>query len=180
LYTFSCKEDIKSQDSDYQLFSFSNTDWKSKKITYILEEISYTAIEVPLQYYILKNGIQETKAVDSVYGTLNKERVLEIEFEHSERKDLLLKDFTQRSYDDAVKYMSFFIEKDFEVITSSGDTIQCSGVNFERNFKVAPFKRLLLYFNNINPDETIKLVYKDNLFGNGIMEFNFQEIPLKL
>ena len=76
--------------------------------------------------------------------------------------------------------MSFSIEKDFKVVTESNDTIKCNGVLFERNFKVAPFKRLLLYFNNIDPNETIKLIYNDELFGNGIMEFEFIEKPLKL
>jgi hypothetical protein len=76
--------------------------------------------------------------------------------------------------------MAFTIEKDFTVVTSSNDTIPCSGVNFERNFKIAPFKRVLLYFNNINPNENLKLIYQDHLFGNGIIKFGLTDVPLKI
>nr|WP_321234629.1 hypothetical protein [uncultured Psychroserpens sp.] len=162
-------------------YSFKQQDWKSNQITQFINDINYTATEVPLKYYLLKN-IDENDLgnVDSIYNANSKERILEIEFQHANKEDLLKEKYTQKSYEDAVKYLSFQIEKDFTLITSSNDTIQCSGAHFERNFKVAPFKRALLYFTNINPNDNIKLIYQDQLFGNGIIKFNFQEIPLKL
>src|SRR5690606_14199103 len=110
----------------------------------------------------------------------NKERIIEVEFQHSNEADLLKEEFTKKTYDNAVKYMAFDIQGDFSVVTSSNDTIKCVGVNFERNFKVAPFKRVLLYFNNIKPNDNIELIYQDKLFGNGILKFNFKETPIKL
>jgi hypothetical protein len=97
-----------------------------------------------------------------------------------DKKDLLLEEFSNRPYEEAVKYLSFQISNDFKIVTSSGDTIKCSGSLFERNFKVAPFKRALLYFDNINPADNIQLLYQDRLFGNGMIKFNFKETPLKL
>ena len=76
--------------------------------------------------------------------------------------------------------MAFNIKKDFTVFTSSNDTMSCAGVHFERNFKVAPFKRVLLYFNDIDPEDNINLIYKDELFGKGVLKFNLSEKPLKL
>ncbi len=179
-FIFSCKKQGISLDNDYKYYSISNVEWKSKKSSQHIDDISYTATEVPIQYYILKNGRKNSKENDSIFLAHSKERIIEIEFEHIESKDLLLKDFTNRSYENSVKYMSFSIKKDFKVVTERNDTIPCDGVHFERNYKITPFKRLLLYFNNINQEENIKLIYNDALFGNGIIEFNFIEQPLKL
>jgi hypothetical protein len=88
--------------------------------------------------------------------------------------------FTNLDYQKAVEYMSFTIQKDFSVITSKNDTIQCSGVMFERNFKIAPYHKLLLFFSGINPNDKIQLVYQDNLFKKGTLKFRFKEPILKL
>jgi hypothetical protein len=177
----SCNPDQKSVETqDYKFFNLQKQGWKSKQISQFINDINYTATEVPLQYYILKNSEDSIEKVDSIYSSNSKERIIEIEFQHAKKSDLLKEEFTQKSYEDAVKYLSFQIEKDFTVITSSNDTITCSGAHFERNFKVAPFKRALLYFNNIDPADHIKLIYQDQLFGNGIIKFNFQETPIKL
>ncbi|GGD08012.1 hypothetical protein [Hyunsoonleella pacifica] len=165
---------------EFKLFNFQQQGWKSKSINHFINNINYTATEVPLQYYLLKSTNSNFKKVDSIYNVNSKERIIELEFQHTNQTDLLLDKYTNKSYDDAVKYIAFTIEKDFTVVTSANDTILCSGVNFERNFKVAPFKRVLLYFNNINPSVNIKLIYQDQLFDNGVVKFNFNEMPLKL
>ena len=174
----------KSSDSnkipEYKFFNLQQQGWKSKRVTQFVNDINYTATEVPIEYYILKNNLDDYAKVDSIYQINAKERVVEIEFQHVNEQDLLLKDYTDKTYEDAVKYMAFTIEKDFTVVTSSNDTIKCSGVNFERNFKLAPFKRVLLYFSNINPEDHIKLIYQDYLFGNGIMKFNLKNSPFKV
>ncbi|NMH85964.1 hypothetical protein [Flavivirga algicola] len=177
----SCNNSGKAKNQPaYKIYSLQQQGWKSKRVTQFVNNINYTATEVPIQYYLLKNNQNNEAVVDSLYQTNIKERIVEIEFQHVNEADLLLKDYTNKTYKDAVKYMAFTIEKDFSIVTSSNDTISCSGVNFERNFKVAPFKRMLLYFNNINPNDHIKLIYQDHLFGNGIIKFNFNETPLKL
>jgi len=165
---------------EYKFFNLQQQGWKSRQITQFVNDINYTATEVPLQYYILKSTKGDYHKTDSISKVNSKERIVELEFQHVNQTDLLLKDYTNKTYEDAVEYMAFSIKKDFTVVTSSNDTIKCSGVNFERNFKVAPFKRLLLYFNNINPNDNIKLIYQDQLFGNGIIKFNLNETPLKL
>ncbi|MBQ0740898.1 hypothetical protein J9332_42155, partial [Aquimarina celericrescens] len=87
----------------------------------------------------LKNeGVNNFEKVDSIYESLKNERVIEVEFQQEKEEDLLKSEYTNLDYESAVKYMSFSIEKDFKVVTQSGDTISCSGVTFERNFKVAP------------------------------------------
>jgi len=178
----SCNKEKNNTENSYdEFYQLEHIGWKSKKINRYINTINYTATEVPIAYYILKDqGDSDLKKVDSIYNTHKRERVLEIEFHHDEEKDLLLNEFTNRSYEDAVKYMAFTITKDFSIVTSSKDTIACAGVQFERNFKVAPFKRALLYFGNINQDDQIQLIYNDELFGNGIIKFKFKETPIKL
>ncbi|MGJ8734792.1 MAG: hypothetical protein ACSHW4_16670 [Cellulophaga sp.] len=177
----SCNKPSKlSNIYEYKLFNFQQQGWKSKRVTHFINDINYTPTEVPIPYYLLKNNQNNDTKVDSLYQENIKERIIEIEFQHANEADLLMEDYTNKPYEDTVKYMAFTIKKDFTVVTSSNDTIPCSGVNFERNFKVAPFKRVLLYFNNINPNDDIKLIYQDHLFGNGILKFNFNQTPLKL
>ncbi len=183
LSILSCSTDKKKEETkvEYKLFNLEKSGWKSKSISHFLSGIEYKATLVPLQYYILKNeGVNNFERVDSIYQSIKNERVIEVEFQQEKEEDLLKSEYTNLDYESAVKYMSFSIEKDFKVVTQSGDTISCSGVTFERNFKVAPFKRLLLHFGNISPAEDIKLIYEDNLFGNGILKFKFTETPIKL
>ena len=181
LFITSCNnKDKDSTNYRDRIYSLSGQGWKSKRITQFINQINYSATEVPLQYYILKDIGEDFKKVDSIYNLNRRERVIEIEFQHTEQKDLLESQFTNRSYEESVKYLAFKLENDFKVVTTSGDTLPCLGLHFERNFKVAPFKRALLYFNNINPNDNIKLIYHDNLFGNGIIKFNFSETPIKL
>lgn len=179
---FSCKKQvIEAEEIETKIYRLANVGWKSKKLNSYINDINYTVTEVPLQYYILNNrGNDDLTVVDSIYKSHEKERVLEIKFHHDEEKDLLQKEFTNKSYTDGVKYMAFAMKKDFKIVTSSQDTINCSGVQFERNFKVAPFKRALLYFGGIDPDDQIQLIYNDELFGNGLIKFKFKETPIKL
>ncbi len=179
----SCQKEKKSSvsETEYKLFNLEQSGWKSKSISHLFSDIEYKATLVPLQYYILKNeGSHNLEKVDSIYESLKNERVIEVEFQHDSKDDLLKGEYTDMDYEASVKYMSFYIEKDFQVVTQKGDSIKCSGVTFERNFKVAPFKRILLHFGNIPENENVKLIYQDNLFGNGLMKFNFKETPIKL
>lgn len=176
---FSCKDSGKNNtESEYKLFNLEQIGWKSRSVLQHFSGISYTATLVPIQYYLLKNG--NSQNIDSLYTIHKTERVIEMEFKNDNKDDLLKSIYTKKDYESSVKYMSFSIENDFAVVTQSGDTIPCSGVNFERNYKIAPFKRLLLHFGNIPEDEKIQLIYNDKLFNNGIIKFKFQEIPIKL
>lgn len=178
---FSCAE--KKEDTDiYTSYKIDEIEWKSKSSIQLLGKYNYQATEVPLQYYLKKNLEAENKnKVDSIFETRKKERVIEMEFSHISGQDLLKPEFnTKKNYTDAVEYLAFSIRKDFEVITSSNDTIKCNGVLFERNFNVAPYKKILLYFNGVPPGDNIQLVYQDHLFGKGTIKFNLKEKPIKL
>ena len=173
----SCKKEIKD-DSEIRerYFQLEKIGWKSKVHNQIVDDINFTATEVPIQYYLLKDkGKEDLFLVDSLYEENKRERIIEFTFHQDEEKDLLQNDFTGMTYEEGVKYMSFGLEKDFCVVTSKKDTIKCSGVTYERNYKIAPFQKVLLFFSGIDPNEKIQLVYQDYLFRKGTIKFKFKD-----
>jgi hypothetical protein len=160
----------------YQLFQLEKIGWKSRLHIQKVDDIIFTATEIPIQYYLLKDqGNQDLFNIDSLYQINKRERVVEFTFEQDEEDDLLKEKFTSLNYEDGIKYLSFSIDKDFYAVTKSKDTIRCSGVQYERNFKIAPFQKILLYFSGISPEEEIQLIYNDRLFQKGIIKFKFKD-----
>lgn len=165
----------------YQLFQLEKIGWKSRLHTQKVDDVIFTATEVPIQYYLLKDqGNQDLFNIDSLYQINKRERVVEFTFEQDEEDDLLKEKFTSLNYEDGIKYLSFLIDKDFYAVTKSKDTIRCSGVQYERNFKIAPFQKILLYFSGISPEEEIQLIYNDRLFQKGIVKFKFKDTFTKI
>ncbi len=176
---FSCKKEAKSADDSEirdRYFQLEKIGWKSKSYNQLVDDINFTATEVPIQYYLLKDkGKENLVQVDSLYEANKTERIIEFTFTQDEEKDLLKEEFTKLSYEEGVKYMSFGMDKDFVVVTSKKDTIACSGVTFERNYKIAPYQKIMLFFPNIAPNEKIQLIYNDKLFKKGILKFKFKD-----
>jgi hypothetical protein len=165
----------------FQYFQLENRGWKSKKHSQKVDAIAFTATEVPIQYYLLKElGSSNLSEVDSLYQEHSKERIIEFTFEHENEVDLLEEKYTQLGYQKSVEYMSFSIERDFYVVTDKNDTLNCSGVLHERNFKTAPYTKVLLFFSGISPNDKIQLIYQDRLFQKGTLKFNFTDPPLIL
>lgn len=179
LICMNCSSKTTDEDN-YKLYNYNQNEWKSKQVIQYTNDINFTATEVPLEYYLLKNLGDKSSKIDSLLLLNSKERVIEFQFQHITDNDLLKNKYTNLNYEDAVKYMAFKIEKDFKIVTSTNDTISCSGLHFERHFKITPYKKLLLYFDNIPQNIDFKLIYSDNLFNKGLLTFDFQDLPLKL
>lgn len=176
-------EIVQKDDSEirYRYYNLENQGWKSKLHSEKIDAMTFAATEVPIIYYLLKDlGDKNLFNVDSIYEKNKRERIIEFTFEGDKQDDLLKSDYTQMDYESAVKYISFTIQKDFYAVTSSKDTVKCSGVLFERNYRVLPFNKVLLFFSNINPEDNIQLVYHDNLYRKGTIKFNFTEQLLNL
>lgn len=172
--------DYRNQVTESITLTAGNYNWNSYRVSQIQGGLDYSAMQLPNEYYLLKNiGVKNRTELDSLQGSMKNERVIVAEFRDLAEDDILKKEFTNRSYEEAVKYLAFQIQKDYSLVTGSNDSVPCIGVHFERNFKVAPFKRVLLYFDNVPENENIELIYKDNLFGNGTLKFNLNQEPLK-
>jgi len=177
LIQYSCarnsSEKVSKKD---KYFETENQYWIAPSLTHYRLGINYTATVVPNDYFIPNPLFVERNGEIDV----SKERVVEFIFLQEEDKNLLEQRFTGKSYTEGVKYLSFAIRDDFYLVASTGDTIPCIGVHFERNFKITPYKKALLYFDIIPSESTISLVYNDSLFGAGKLLFNFKEKPIKI
>lgn len=176
----SCDKKKSSNDLEIRTryFNLENKGWKSKNIIQKIDGTIFSATEVPIQYYLLKSkGIQNLEEVDSIYEKNKTERIIEFEFQDEEEKDLFEgKDkMTSMSDDELIKHLSFGIQKDFMVVNQKNDTIPCSGVLFERTYKITPYNKILLFFGGIHPNDKLQLIYKDNLFLKGNIKFEFKE-----
>jgi hypothetical protein len=173
---------IDDSEIRYRYFNLQNKGWKSKTQTQEVDEINFTATEVPIVYYLLKNNQdgQYLIKVDSLYELNKTERVIEFNFVEDTEEDLLQEKFTGMEYQNSVEYLSFTIAKDFYLVTSKNDTVTCEGVLFERDFKSTPNHKLMLFFSGISPNEKIQLVYKDYLFSKGTLKFRFKEPIINL
>ena len=97
LVVISCKKEVKENtivddgSIRYQLFQLEKFGWKSKKYSQKVEDIQFTATEVPIQYYLLKDqGNQDLFNIDSLYQENKTERILEFTFEQENEEDLFL------------------------------------------------------------------------------------------
>ncbi|HEX9981246.1 MAG TPA: hypothetical protein VGB50_11850 [Flavobacterium sp.] len=184
-FCVSCQDKEAGNDPEGSLriryYNLQDIGWKSKSHVQKAGEINYAAAEVPIVYYLLKDqGHEDLLKIDSLYEQNKTERIIEFSFTQDEEKDILRNEFTGMPYDNAVKYMSFELQKDFYVVTSRHDTIPCAGTNFERSYKIAPYQKVMLFFSGIKPGEELQLVYNDRLFGNGTLKFKFKNSYTKI
>ena len=182
---FSCKKEsavaAKHSEITDRYFNLEKIGWKSRNYKQTVDDIAFGATDIPIQYYLLKDlGKDHLERIDSLYEINKRERIVEFTFQQSDEKDLLSQKFTGMDYTESVKYMSFGLEKDFYIVTSKKDTIMCSGVNFERSFKITPYQRVLLFFSGIDPNDKFQLVYNDHLFKKGTLKFKFKDPNIQI
>jgi hypothetical protein len=160
---------INNFKDNVKTFSVFDETYNSFKKTILIKDIFYTATILPKDYFII-NNLKQKDSLNFYKEKLKREEVFQFDFQHINDKDLLKTKAT--NYEEYVKYLSSSIKKDFYALTSKGDTIKPKGVFFERSFTLTPYKRVLVYFNFPNEIEReIKLVYRDELFQNGILKF---------
>ena|SRR5690554_2099257 len=176
----SCQKTV-GDDTDFSYYNLKNTGWKSKNHTVNIDNFSFVATEVPILYYIAESeGEENQEIIEEVYSKLKTQRIIEFVIENKSHKDLFDRTHTNIDYAEAVAYFSSTIQDDFFVLTSENDTISCVGILFERTFKLTPYKKILLYFDPINPDQEIELVYRDHLFNKGEIRYKFNNHLIKL
>ncbi len=139
--------------------------------------IIYSAKELSLQSLLKKQDFSSTK-MDSIKNVHQLERIYAIQFRTLIEEDILNRSYTGISYSEGVQYLSSDISSDFSVIINRCDTINSSGVLFERSFNITPHKRLLVYFDAIPSTAEVDILYNDQLFGNGTIRFDNQKIKL--
>ncbi len=151
---------------------------KDKNGDYLIQEINqkrgdifFKAKKINTKFYLANKGLTGAELKEAL-ADLKNEQLYFIEFNEFQKQDLMKKYFNG-NMDQSVSYMSFDINKDFQIINAENDTIESSYSIYERNYHVAPFERILVSFSNLLPDEELNLVYTDRLFKKGKMNFDF-------
>ena len=162
-------------------YNLEKIGWKSKIRKQNVGKLNYTAVDVPLQYYVLKDlGADNLSEVESIYEKNVTDRIIEFTYDLTSGGKVLDEQNTGLNFDESYRYLAFNLENDFRVVTSQNDTIICSGVTYDRNYNIVPYERVLLFFSGVKPDEKIQLIYDDNLFRNGRIKFQFNEPYTKI
>lgn len=175
----SCKND--EVKSAYNYYNLEQVGWKSRTVTNHYSNVYYKAALVPTAYYVLKSeGVEDTKRVDSIMASVNDERIFELEISLNDRKEVFDASNIKMSTNEAIKHLAFGIQEDLSILLKNGKKIDCQGVTFERNYHLAPFKRILVHFSGVPENSELTLLYNDNLFEHGNMSFTFEETPIIL
>ena len=165
-------KNFKDRDIKY---SFFGEEFYGQKKTNLLDGIYYTAAILPKEYYLKKN-LKIKDSISYYKEKMKNEEVVQFDVQLEDlTKTIDKRRFSQMSYEEYIKYLSFAIKKDFQAITVHGDTIVPSGVLFERTYKLTPRRRILLYFSFPDEIEKIKLVYNDVLYGNNFIKFGLRK-----
>lgn len=156
-----------------KIFRFEGNEYETSKKTIKIGNLFYTAVILPNKYYIQKNlNITQKDSLNHYMKEFESEIIIQFDFQHYEKKDLLLPEYTDVSYKRSIEYLSSLIQEDFYAVINLADTIRPSGILFERNFNLAPRKRILLYFKTEEKRDKLKLIYNDRIFKKGIIKFN--------
>lgn len=134
-------------------------------------DVKFRAKRVDTESYLINKGIKKEELAKALTD-LKGEQLFYIEFEEAEKRDLMKKYFTA-NMDKSVSYLSFNIDKDFQIVNGTKDTLTSNYSLYERNYHVAPFERILLSFNGLVEGEELELIYKDRLFDKGEFHFYF-------
>lgn len=165
----------KNFKDNFKVFNWGGDAYKGGKKTVQIGDIYYSAAIMPKEYFIKKNLSSNIDSLEFYKEKLVNEEVVQFDFQLISGKDILKEKAT--NYETYIKYLSYKIKNDFYAITKGKDTIKPAGVFFERTYGMTPYKRLLLYFNTkkSNQFSTIKLVYDDKLFENGIIKLKIKK-----
>ena len=176
----SCQDNVKIEHGKFRHYNLGHKEWKVIKHDEKIGTIKYTAAEIPLSYYVSKEiGMDNPSRIDSIVNASKSQRIIEFEFVEDNSKELLDAEFTNLDYTKSLEYLSFNIQKDFQLVTNK-DTVQCSGVIVERSYRVTPHQKILLFFTGVSTHDHVQLVYNDLLFGKGVIKFNINDNSAKL
>lgn len=161
---------IDNYKDQQKTFSFLDQEFTSFKKTVLLNDLFFTAAVMPKEYFI-KREMKKKDSLGYYLSELQTQEVVQFDIQSIDQSDVFKKVRKRLTYKQWVEYMSFHLKEDVFAITRKGDTIPSSGVFFERTYKVAPYKRVLIYFDFPEEQQDFKLVYYDRIYGNGFIKY---------
>lgn len=77
----------------------------------------------------------------------------------------------------AIEYFSFKLEDKIH-IKQSGQSFRPTGSHFERDFGLSDRLRVVMFFKNVDLNESLEFIYQDYLFGAHELIFSFEQNKL--
>lgn len=142
-----------------------------QEITKQISDIKYRAKRIPTELFLKNKGVNGDELQEAL-SDVEGEQLFYFEFEEQLKQDLVKK-YLDENLDANIAYLSFEIYRDFGLITEKGDTISSNYAIYEQSFHLAPYERLIISFSGVDPNEEVRLIYNDKLFGKGRFDFAF-------
>jgi hypothetical protein len=151
----------------WQLNAYEKPSQRVQKIGEVLIGVKYTSA---------LNFIERTGRKDDALDEekIKDETVFFLEFKslNISKKDPLLLNQCELNYEEAVKYLSFELEKQIQ-IEQNGKIFSPNGLHFERDFNVSDRMRVIAFFKGVQTEQDFKFLLDDKLFGGGRVDFPF-------
>jgi hypothetical protein len=133
------------------------------------KDVVYRAKLVPNELYLMNKGL-DPQEIEEALPTISDEMIIYFEFQEKHNQDILKK-YHDEDYEAAVSYLAFGIANDFFLVSDQGDTLKSAYANYERNFHVAPFEKVIVGFKGLT-QKTITSCYTTiSYLLKGIMNF---------
>lgn len=129
----------------------------------------------------IKNGITEKHQCEERRLQLGNLAYFLLKIESGEQDLLMHKVQDEQEYVQRVNYYSLSFQQDIIAIAGA-DTIPCVLYQFENAYGITPYINISLAFPrefmDANKDKAVQILVNDQVFGNGIMKFDYQQESL--
>lgn len=129
----------------------------------------------------IKNGITEDCQFEERRSQLGGLAYFLLKIESAQQDLLMHKVQDEQEYVQRVNYYSLSFQQDIVAVAGS-DTIPCVLYQFENAYGITPYVNISLAFPaeflETNKDKPVQILVNDQVFGNGIMKFDYLQEAL--
>jgi hypothetical protein len=129
----------------------------------------------------IKNGITGEKQFEERRTQLGNLAYFLLKIESGEQDLLMHKVQDEQEYVQRVNYYSLSFQEDIIAVVGT-DTIPCVLYQFENAYGITPYINISLAFPaeflEANKEKPVQVLVNDQVFGNGIMKFDYQQEAL--
>ncbi len=184
LLLFSCKDGMQLNKED--LFAWIENEKNGLTKHHIENKVDFTATYCNKDYLIAKE-IKVDEIKEENFNTRIKDFngfeyfKIRIKRSDSNQEVLLYGLNNEGEYLERVNYLSYGFEENLALVRNNfKDTIYPSLYHFERTYGVVPYADIMVSFTEDTTvkDNNYKLIINDNVFGNGLIIYDFDKKKL--
>jgi hypothetical protein len=168
----------------HEYFNWSKTGESGLEQTVSGNGVSFRMKFQPVDLMIaneIKNGITEEQQYEERRSQLGNLAYFLLKIESGEQDLLMHKVQDEQEYVQRVNYYSLSFQQDIIAIAGA-DTIPCVLYQFENAYGITPYINISLAFPGdfmeANKDKPVQILVNDQVFGNGILKFDYPQETL--